>query len=44
MNMVKIKTSNKREDNFPRDYLVVYIEKEIAERFSTGIIIDQLYN
>lgn len=40
MNIVKTKLQNKMEDDFLVDYLVVYIEKEVAKRFSTDAIID----
>ena len=32
------------EDDFLVDYVVVYIEKEIAENFSTDKIIDDFYS
>ena len=40
MKIVKTTLRNKMEDNFLADYLVIYIEKEIAEHFSMDKIID----
>ena len=44
MKIVKTKLRNKMEDDFLADYLVVYIEKEIAEYFNTDKIIDDFYS
>ncbi|XP_021757950.1 zinc finger MYM-type protein 1-like [Chenopodium quinoa] len=43
MKIVKTNLRSKMEDNFLRDYLVVYIEKEIAETLSEDSIIDTFY-
>ena len=40
MNIVKTKLRSKMEDDFLSDSLIVYIEKEIAEKLSTESIID----
>jgi hypothetical protein len=32
------------EDDFLANYLIVYIEKEIAERFTIDMIIDNFYS
>jgi len=32
------------EDDFLANYLIVYIEKEIVERFTVDIIIDDFYS
>jgi hypothetical protein len=32
------------EDDFLANYLIVYIEKEIAERFTIDMIIDDFYS
>ena len=42
--IVKTKLRNKMEDDFLVDYLVIYIEKEIAENFSIDKIIDDFYS
>ena len=44
MNIVKTSLRNKKEDEFLTDCLVVYIEKEIAENFSSEMIIDDFYS
>ncbi|CAL5384725.1 unnamed protein product [Camellia sinensis] len=44
MNIVKTSLRNKMEDEFLTDCLVVYIEKEIAENFSSEMIIDDFYS
>lgn len=44
MNIVKTSIRNKMEDEFLTDCLVVYIEKEIAETFSSEMIIDDFYS
>ena len=40
MNIVKTRLRNKMEDDFLTAFLLVYIEKEIAEKFSTDTIIE----
>jgi len=32
------------EDDFLANYLIVYLEKEIAERFTIDMIIDDFYS
>jgi hypothetical protein len=44
MKIVKIKLRNLIEDDFLANYLIVYIEKEIAERFTSDMIIDDFYS
>jgi len=41
--IVKIIFHNRMEDDFLVNYLIVYIEKEIAERFTIDMIIDYFY-
>ncbi|XP_074360139.1 uncharacterized protein LOC141700217 [Apium graveolens] len=43
MKIVKTSLRNRMEDEFLRDYLIVYIEKEIAETISAEDIIDSFY-
>ncbi|XP_074356064.1 uncharacterized protein LOC141695740 [Apium graveolens] len=43
MKIVKTSLRNRMEDEFFRDYLIVYIEKEIAETISAEEIIDSFY-
>ena len=43
MKIVKIKLRNRMEDDFLINYLIVRIVKEIAERFTIDMIIDDLY-
>jgi len=43
MKIVKTKLRNRMEDDFLADYLIVYIEKEIAERFTIDMTIDDFY-
>ncbi|XP_074337552.1 uncharacterized protein LOC141674751 [Apium graveolens] len=43
MKIVKTRLRNRMEDEFLRDYLIVYIEKEIAETISAEEIIDSFY-
>ena len=43
MKIVKTKLCNRMEDDFFANYLIVYIEKEIAERFTIDMIIDDFY-
>ncbi|GMI99441.1 hypothetical protein like AT1G19260 [Hibiscus trionum] len=40
MKIVKTSLRNKMEDDFLSDYLILYIEKEIAEKFTIDSIID----
>ena len=40
MKIVKIRLCNKMKDEFLSNNLVVYIEKEIAENFTTNSILD----
>jgi len=39
----KTRLRNRMEDDFLADYLIVYIEKEIAERFTIDMTIDDFY-
>jgi len=39
----KTRLHNRMEDDFLVNYLIVYIEKEIAERFTIDMIIDDFY-
>ncbi|KAH1046668.1 hypothetical protein J1N35_037452 [Gossypium stocksii] len=41
MKIMKTRLCNRIEDDCVSTYLVVYIEKEIAQEFSTGSIIDE---
>ena len=43
MKIVKTRLYNRVEDDFLANYLIVYIEKEIAERFTIDMIIDNFY-
>ncbi|XP_074346883.1 uncharacterized protein LOC141685692 [Apium graveolens] len=43
MKIVKTSLRNRMEDEFLRDYLIVYIEKEIAVTISAEEIIDSFY-
>ncbi|XP_074327244.1 uncharacterized protein LOC141665160 [Apium graveolens] len=43
MKIVKTSFRNRMKDEFLRDYLIVYIEKEIAETISAEKIIDSFY-
>jgi len=40
MKIVKTRLCNRMKDDFLANYLIVYIEKEIAERFTIDMIID----
>ena len=42
--IVKIRLRNRMKDDFLANYLIVYIEKEIAERFTIDMIIDDFYS
>jgi hypothetical protein len=44
MKIVKIRLCNRIENDFLANYLIVYIEKEIAERFTIDMIIDDFYS
>jgi len=44
MKIVKTRLYNRVEDDFLANYLIVYIEKEIAERFTIDMIIDDFYS
>jgi hypothetical protein len=43
MKIVKTRLRNQMENDFLANYLIVYIEKEIVERFTINMIIDYLY-
>jgi hypothetical protein len=43
MKIVKTRLRNRMEDDFLVNYLIVYIEKEIAVRFTIDMIIDDFY-
>ena len=43
MKLVKSKLRNNIEDDFLANYLITYIEKEIAQDFDTDSIIDEFY-
>jgi len=43
MKLLKTRLRNKMEDEFLRDCMLIYIEKEIAIKFTTDSIIDDLY-
>ena len=42
--LVKTRLRNKMEDEFMRDCLIIYIEKEIAIEFTTDTLIDNFYD
>jgi hypothetical protein len=44
MKIVKTRLRNLMEDDFLTNYLIVYIEKEIAETFTIDMIIDDFYS
>jgi len=44
MKIVKTRLHNRMEDDFLANYLIVYIEKEIVERFTIDMIIDDFYS
>jgi len=44
MKIVKTRLHNRMKNDFLADYLIVYIEKEVAERFSIDMIIDDFYS
>ena len=43
MKIVKTRLRNRMEDDFLANYLIVYIEKKIVERFTIDMIIDDFY-
>jgi len=43
MNIVKTRLRNWMNDDFLANYLIVYIVKEIVERFTIDMIIDDFY-
>jgi hypothetical protein len=43
INIVKTRLHNRMKDDFLANYLIVYIEKEITERFTIDMIIDDFY-
>jgi hypothetical protein len=43
MKIVKTRLHNRMEDDFLANYLIVYILKEIAEKFTIDMIIDDFY-
>jgi len=44
MKIIKTRLRNRMEDDFFANDLIVYIEKEIAERFTIDMIIDDFYS
>ena len=44
MKIVKTRLRNRMEDDFLANYLIVYKKKEIAERFTIDMIIDDFYS
>ena len=44
MKLVKTRPRNKMGDEFLRDCLITYIEKEIAIEFTTDTLIDNFYD
>jgi hypothetical protein len=44
MKIVKTKLCNRMKDDFLANYLIVYIVKEIAERFTIDMIIEDFYS
>ena len=42
--IIKTRLYNRMEDDFILNYLIVYIEKEIAERFTIDMIINDFYS
>jgi hypothetical protein len=43
MKIVKTRLRNQMENDFLANFLIVYIEKEITERFTINMIIDDFY-
>jgi hypothetical protein len=44
MKIVKTRLHNWMEDDFLANYLIIYIDKKIAERFTIDMIIDDFYS
>jgi len=44
MKIVKTRLRNRIDDDFLANYLIVYIEKEIIERFAIDMIINDFYS
>jgi hypothetical protein len=44
MKIVKTKLCNRMKDDFLANYLIVYIVKEIDERFTIDMIIEDFYS
>ena len=44
MKIVKTRLRNRMEDDFLANYLIIYIEKEIVERFTIDMIINDFYS
>jgi hypothetical protein len=44
MKIVKTRLRNQMEDDFLANYLIVYMEKKIVERFTIDMIIDDFYS
>jgi hypothetical protein len=44
MKLIKTRLRNRMEDEFLADYMVVYIEKEIAKNFTLEMIMDEFYS
>jgi hypothetical protein len=44
MKIVKTRLRNRMKDDFLANYLIVYIKKEIVERFTIDMIIDDFYS
>jgi hypothetical protein len=44
MKIVKTRLRNRMEDDFLANYLIVYIKKEIVERFTIDMIIYDFYS
>jgi hypothetical protein len=44
MKIVKTRLHNQMKDDFLVDYLIVYVKKDIVERFSINMIINYFYS
>jgi hypothetical protein len=44
MKFVKTRLRNRMKDDFLANYLIIYIEKEIDERFKIDMIIDDFFS
>jgi hypothetical protein len=44
MTIVKTRLHNRMKDDFLVDYLIVYVKKDIVERFSINMIINYFYS